>query len=277
MCHSGAEKTSHSSVRSVYSTLNSGSFEFLSKREHLLNEIQKQAEEIQKLMAKLAKLEEANKQKNTLHLPAMSETSSMASPPILSPSSTQGSPYFSSDLTPASQTSPEVAKDMEDWIGKARESLAEFGGFIGIGGGMPKSYIVEQDPEGDSDSGSDSEVGHQEDSQNDGEYEFAVVDDEGEEWSPQDPRQKRAPTRRLSGSSAGSHSGSKQAGRSVTIPSEAVPFGLLAGLAYKNQTKRQSSSEVEMDEPETETGVANADFFRPSTLTAYILISRAHI
>lgn len=215
-------------------------------------------------MAKLAKLEEAKK--NSLHLPDTSDSSSLASPPILSPSSTHNSTYFGSDLSPAS---PEVNKDMEDWIGKARESLAEFGGFIGIGGAsMPKSYIVEQDPEGSDDSGGDSDADNQEDSRNDGEYEFAIVDDEGEEWSPQDTKPSRTSNKRLSGSSAGSFSASKKkdpAGKSVTIPSEAVPFGLMAELSYKKQTKRQSSSEVEMEEPETETGVANADFFRPST------------
>ncbi|KIK63161.1 hypothetical protein GYMLUDRAFT_41485 [Collybiopsis luxurians FD-317 M1] len=236
------------------------------KREHLLNEIQKQAEEIQKLMAKLAKLEEANKQKALLS----TDPSEIGSPPILSPSSTNNSIYLGSELTSASQVSPGANKDVEDWIAKARESLAEFGGFIGIGGGnMPKSYFVEQDPEGSSDSGNESESGDQATSQNEGEYEFAIVDDEGEEWSPQESERRRAPSKRLSGSSAGSVSVSglkkKEAtAKSVTIPNEAVPFGLMAELSLKKQRKRGSSSEVEMDEPETETGVANADFFRPS-------------
>jgi hypothetical protein len=237
------------------------------KREHLLNEIQKQAEEIQKLMAKLAKLEEANKQRNTLHIPGTSDVTSPTSPPMLSPSSTPNSSYFGSDLASTSQTSPVVNKDMEDWIAKARESLAEFGGFIGIGGGsMPKSYIVEADPEGSSDDADESEA-EPEDSRNDGEYEFAVVDDDGDEWTPQNAERMRTYNKRLSGSSAGSFSDLKKkgaAGKSVAIPSEAVPFGLLAELAYKKQTKRGSSSEAEMDEPETETGVASADFFRPS-------------
>ncbi|KAF5375594.1 hypothetical protein D9757_008502 [Collybiopsis confluens] len=227
------------------------------KREHLLNEIQKQAEEIQKLMAKLARLEEANKQKHTL--PSV-ETSDMGSPPILSPSSTDNSMYLGSELTSTPQVSAEANKDVEDWIAKARESLAEFGGLIGIGGAnMPKSYFVEQDPEGSSDSGNDTDSGEQVGSRNDGEYEFAVIDDEGEEWSPSHSELRRAPSKRLSGSSTGSVVGLKKketTAKSVTIPNEAVPFGLMAELSLK---QRKTS-----EEPETETGVANADFFRLS-------------
>ncbi|KAJ3815156.1 hypothetical protein F5876DRAFT_72296 [Lentinula aff. lateritia] len=234
------------------------------KREHLLNEIQKQADEIQKLMAKLAKLEEANKQKSSLHSAGLSESSS---PPILSPSSTHDSAYFSSDLASATQVSPGANQDVEDWIAKARESLAEFGGFIGIGGAsMPKSYIVEQDPESLSDSGGDTDSSLDAPRSN-GEYEFAVVDDEGEERSPQGSEIKRPMGKRLSSSSAGSISGFKKkesTGKSVTIPNEAVPFGLMAELSYKNIRERGSNSEVETDEPGAETGVANANFFRPS-------------
>ncbi|KAJ3971250.1 hypothetical protein EV361DRAFT_912156 [Lentinula raphanica] len=242
------------------------------KREHLLNEIQKQADEIQKLMAKLAKLEEANKQRNSVPSAGLSESSSLTSPPILSPSSTHDSAYFGgSDLAATgSQVNPSANRDVEDWIAKARESLAEFGGFIGIGGAsMPKSYIVEQDPEGLSDSGGDSESGSGDigDHQSNGDYEFAVVDDEGEEFSPQDSDYKRTLGKRMSGSSLGSNAGLKKkdsTGKSVTIPNEAVPFGLMAELSYKNVRKQGSNSEAEIDEPEPETGVASANFFRPS-------------
>jgi hypothetical protein len=242
------------------------------KREHLLNEIQKQAEEIQKLMAKLSELEEANKRKGAMQSAETPEASSLGSPPILSPSSGH-SPYFSSDLASAastSQASPESSKDVENWIAKARESLAEFGGFIGIGGAsMPKKYFIEQDPEGLSDSGGDSDLADLDGSLNDEEFEFAIVDDEGDEWSPRDAERKRGTSKRLSGSSNGSVSLKKKDAteKPVTIPNEAVPFGLLADLAYKNQRKRGSVSEaeVEADEPGTETtGVANANFFRPS-------------
>ncbi|KAE9407827.1 hypothetical protein BT96DRAFT_85827 [Gymnopus androsaceus JB14] len=212
------------------------------KREHLLNEIQKQAEEIQKLMAKLAKLEEAKK--NTLHFPVTSDSSPLASPPILSPSSIHNSTYFDSDLSLAR---PEVDKDVEDWVAKARESLAEFGGFIGIAGAnMPESYIVEQDREGSDDSGGNKDADNLDDSRNDGEYELTVIDDEGEDT--RDRKRRRTSNKRLSGSKK-----IHPAGDLVIIPSEAVPFGLMAELSYKKQTKRQSSSDVEMEELETET------------------------
>jgi hypothetical protein len=212
-------------------------------------------------MAKLAKLE-LSKQKNA------DGESSLASPPVLSPTSTHDSNYFGSDL--AGRASPGPHKDVEDWIAKARESLADFGGFIGIGGaGMPKSLIVKKDPEASSDSGGETDAvdGDAEGSRNNDEFEFAVVDDDGEEWNPQESGYDRR--RRLSGSSVGSNSNLKKkaaAGKSVTIPDAAVPFGLMADLAYK-KLKRGSSSEAEIDEHEPETGVANANFFRPSKHT----------
>ncbi|KAF9069221.1 hypothetical protein BDP27DRAFT_737390 [Rhodocollybia butyracea] len=233
------------------------------KREHLLNEIQKQAEEIEKLMAKLAKLELSNKQKNASQA---DNESSLASPPVLSPTSTHDSNYFGSDL--AGRASPGPNKDVENWIAKARESLADFGGFIGIGGAsMPKSFIVKQDPEASSDSGGDTDAvdgDAEEGSRNGDEYEFAIVgdDDDGEGWSPQGSGYDRR--RRISGSSIESNSNLKKkapAGKSVTIPDAAVPFGLMADLAYK-KLKRGNSSDVEKNELEPETGVANANFFR---------------
>ncbi|KIK62927.1 hypothetical protein GYMLUDRAFT_57708 [Collybiopsis luxurians FD-317 M1] len=132
---------------------------------------------------------------------------------------------------------------------------------------MPKSYWVEQDPEGSSDSENESESGDQAASQIDGEYELAIVDDEGEEWGPQVSGRQRARSKWLSGLGAGRVSGLKKkevAAKSVTIPNEAVPFGLIAELSLK-QRKHDSSSEAEMDEPKTGTGVANADFFRLDT------------
>ncbi|KAL0574115.1 hypothetical protein V5O48_007848 [Marasmius crinis-equi] len=103
------------------------------KREHLLAEIQKQAETIEKLMNQLAQAEEAKK--NQVRSSASDAVSGSSSPPILSPSS--GS-YFEE---PPSVMDAEKNKAVEDWIVKARESLAEFGGFIGIGGGSTISRL----------------------------------------------------------------------------------------------------------------------------------------
>ncbi|ESK89022.1 hypothetical protein Moror_13103 [Moniliophthora roreri MCA 2997] len=241
------------------------------KREHLLAEIQKQAETIERLMAQLAAAEEA--QKHQLRSSASDSLSGTSSPPILSPSSADANSSYFGDHPPPNA---EANKVVEDWIVKARESLAEFGGFIGIGGAsMPKRYIVDEDPEDES-SGDDEDLVVVDDTDND--YEIAVIDEDGDEWSPHDVS-RRPSSHRGSASSTGSRPPAvagplhvrdpkkKDSGEKLaTLPSEAAPFGLMATLSLKN-TKRGSS--VELEEPNGDDngeglGVANADFFRAS-------------
>lgn len=186
--------------------------------------------------------------------------------PVLSPSSTHDDSYFDSEA------SPETNKDVLDWIVKARESLDVFDTFIGIGGaGMPRDYIVEEDPE-DSPS-SDDEFGTPEEGE--GEYDIAVVDSDGEEWNPEDNMESRRRTsrQRSNASSTGSnHTGlpqpkKKDSGASAklaTLPSEAAPFGLMAGLSLRKH-KQQKGGSVEPEEKADDgLGVANDDFFRTS-------------
>lgn len=237
------------------------------KREHLIAEIAKQAETIDKLMAQLAAAEEAQKQR---FVRSTSDSfSGTSSPPMLSPSSADAnSSYFGDHSSP----NPETNKAVEDWIVKARESLAVFGDIIGMGGAsIPKSMIVEDDPE-DSSSGDDDDfslVGEP-----DNEYEIAVVDEYGDELSPNEiPR--RASSHRGSSSSTGSRvaviggpnpkkkdSGDKLA----TQPTEAAPFGLMAKLSLAHR-KRGVSVEVEDTNGDNNAeglGVANANFFTAS-------------
>jgi hypothetical protein len=237
------------------------------KREHLIAEIAKQAETIDKLMAQLSAAEEAQKQR---FVRSTSDSfSGTSSPPMLSPSSADAnSSYFGDHSSP----NPETNKAVEDWIVKARESLAVFGDIIGMGGAsIPKSMIVEDDPE-DSSSGDDDDfslVGEP-----DNEYEIAVVDEYGDELSPNEiPR--RASSHRGSSSSTGSRvaviggpnpkkkdSGDKLA----TQPTEAAPFGLMAKLSLAHR-KRGVSVEVEDTNGDNNAeglGVANANFFTAS-------------
>ncbi|KAJ7127063.1 hypothetical protein C8R44DRAFT_593328, partial [Mycena epipterygia] len=194
------------------------------KREHLLNQIREQAAEIQKLMTQL----EATNARQ-LRPPNSSATDSFP----LTPSSGLHSPVLSPSSTNASFFA------VEDWIAKARDSLAEFDGFIGIGGaGMPKSYLVKEDLE---DSGSEDEAAGADGASSDepksgGEYEIEVLDSEGEEKD--------------SGGNA----------KLATLPSEASPFGLMAGLSLK---KSRAESPEHMDNAPA-LGVANVDFFRSS-------------
>ncbi|KAG7089735.1 hypothetical protein E1B28_011389 [Marasmius oreades] len=239
------------------------------KREHLLAEIQKQHETIEKLMVQLAKAEEFKKNQSRS---SVSDTlSGTPSPPVLSPSS--GS-YFE-EQSPDTMN-PEKNKVVEDWIIKARESLAQFGGFIGIGGGMPKKYIVKEDPEDSPSSGDEEETESGAEDYNSGDgYEIAVEDSDGEG----SPKSQTNVTRRTSSRSRrGSHSSAGDGGlphhrkhnagfELATLPSEAAPFGLMAKMSLKNR-KRGSSAEFEESGAHNVNsengGVANVDFFRAS-------------
>lgn len=238
------------------------------KREHLMNEIREQAEVIQKLMAQL---DESNKKLQVPLVSSRSDTFSSHSPspslhsPVLSPSSTHGSSYFSSEAPPDSKVNvdTEANKNIEAWISQARSSFAEFEGFIGIG--LPKSYVVDHDPE----DSSEEDVGDSHDDE--GGYEFAVVDDDGEGWTPEIKNTRR----RSSGSSVGSNATRASTGarkkdsgdKLATLPSEAVPFGLMADLSLKKNRHRGGSMEPdEQGDDKANVGVANDEFFtRPAT------------
>ncbi|KAG7089211.1 hypothetical protein E1B28_010913 [Marasmius oreades] len=117
------------------------------KREHLLAEIQKQAETIEKLMAQLA----AEEGRKGSVRPSLSVADTLV-PPIFTPST--GS-HFSDD---SYEIESPVSKSavIEDWNVKARDSLAQFGGFIGVGGGsLPTNnrYDVKVEPGGTSSGG----------------------------------------------------------------------------------------------------------------------------
>ncbi|KAJ7707789.1 hypothetical protein B0H17DRAFT_1034038 [Mycena rosella] len=238
------------------------------KREHLLNQIREQAAEIQKLMSQL---EETNARQS--QPPNSSATdafplspSSGLHSPVLSPSSTDAS-YFGTDPGSSTKVESDANKAVEDWIAKARDSLAEFDGFIGIGGaGMPKSYLVKEDLE-DSNSGSEEEVDDlaSDDAAGAPEYEIEVINSEGEEVTH---RGRRNQLRQHSLASSNSTNGGarspkkKDSGNSklATLPPEASPFGLMADLSLKND---RAESPENIDQTPA-LGVANANFFRPS-------------
>jgi len=195
---------------------------------------------------------------------AQLETTKAQSRPQSSTSIRRSSPGpdLLSPLDPSTPSSliPVPKPDVEEWIAKARESIEAFGGFIGAGGaGMTKSYLVDEDPEDSGSSGDDA-------------YEFAVEDEDGEtvEINDHAARQQRRPAsmemQSVGGSSvrSGHHkrdSSGSGTQKLVTLPSEAFPFGLIANLSLKHR-KRRSSPGVD---DEDDVGVANEDFFRPST------------
>ncbi|KAJ7735612.1 hypothetical protein DFH07DRAFT_843404 [Mycena maculata] len=204
------------------------------KRERLLNQIREQAAEIQKLMAQL---EETNARAHppnssaTDAFPLSPSSGSDLQSPVLSPSTNAS--YFGSDPS-SSRDDSEAEKAVEDWIAKARDSLAEFDGFIGIGGaGMPKSYLIKEDLE---DSNSEEEQEGASSDEPAPEYEIEVLDSEGEEVTHRGRRNK---IRQLSSSSStnGARSPKKKDSggmdKLATLPSEASPFGLMADVSLK--------------------------------------------
>ncbi|KAJ6476149.1 kinase-like domain-containing protein [Mycena sanguinolenta] len=122
------------------------------KREHLLNQIREQAAEIQKL---IAQVEQSNARQHakplssaatySFPLTPSSSSNNELPPPFLFPHSSDPASYFSSSSAD-SKAESENNRAVEDWIARARDSLAEFDGFIGIGGtGMPKSLLVKEE------------------------------------------------------------------------------------------------------------------------------------
>ncbi|CAK5268551.1 unnamed protein product [Mycena citricolor] len=240
------------------------------KREHLLNQIREQAAEIQQLMAQLEKTNNAPvKPPNTAATDTfpLSPSSSGIHSPVLSPTS-NGSYFDAGVIGPACPDNVETNKVVEDWIAKARGSLAEFDGFIGIGGaGLSKRYLVEEDLE-DSSSGDDDHAVSDDDDLGDGTthggaVDIEVMDSDGEEVPVGHRGHRGVKDRQMSNSSSTTDRNPKKKDsgntKLATLPSEASPFGLMADLSLK--TGLAESPEA-VDAPAL--GVANADFFRSS-------------
>ncbi|KAJ7104225.1 hypothetical protein B0H15DRAFT_1016609 [Mycena belliarum] len=237
------------------------------KREHLLNQIREQAAEIQKLMSQLELTNARHSQAPTSSRSAtdtfpLTPSSGLHSP-ALSPTSPSAA-YYGPDGTP-SKVESEANKAVEDWIAKARGSLAEFDGFIGIGGAsMPKSYLVIEDLEDSASEEEEADDAANGDNQDVPEYEIEVLDSEGEEVAHRGRKpQHRQHSKASSCSTNGERSPKKKDSgneKLATLPSEASPFGLMADLSLK---KGRAESPENMDNAPA-LGVANVDFFRSS-------------
>ena len=239
--------------------------------------------------------------------PGQIDTSSNTSlhSPVLSPSSTSGS-YFSSEPTDDSSlpssgnevnngSNPVVNKAVEDWIAKARESLHEFGAFIGIGGAaMPKSYLVHEDFEGDS-SEEDDFVDVQEEFSDDfgngeDQYGLAVQDPDGEDVTQTNDPSRGRLRHKGSDSSIGTvgttstnamramRKNPSENSKPANLPVEAAPFGLFGNLALK--TPRSRGTSRERDDEDKGPGIANANFFKSSKLSfvsnSLLVLNRTH-
>jgi hypothetical protein len=228
------------------------------KREHLLNQIREQANQIRDLMGQLEALSPKRSSSNASDSFASSPGFSS---PVLSPTSSHS--YVGSEGSPTADA--ERNKAVEVWIAKAKQSFQEFDGYIGIGGaGLPKSYFVEGDLENPENSDEDyvdvvgSDVG-------DDDYEIAVEHFDGDEMVNNDYLRHRSSASSLTDGSGttGQHRRRKSSGslKPAVLPGGAAPFGLFGELSLKNSRKRGSSAEVEEDKA---AGIANTNFFRSS-------------
>lgn len=231
------------------------------KREHLLKQIQGQAEQIKSL---IAQLEEANRK-----VAAQRQQSGDAP----SPTTTNTDLYSTLSMPTTGITSPDsedrditlqneqVAKpDVLDWIAKARESLEQFGGYISMGGPGATRAQLNGDGEDETEDGSTSN--------DEDEYEFAVEDADGD-----GPLGSAGLDGDHNGAYLSENEGSLATRRpSATeklaiLPSEAAPFGLMANLSLKMTRRRRSrpSSEAAEEGEEVDAlGIPNKDFFRSS-------------
>lgn len=213
------------------------------KREHLLGQIREQAAQISKLMAQLEQTK-------------ISPEKTQSSLDSLSPTADH---QLHSPLLPSSpdSTNPVPTADVEEWIAKARESIDAFGGFIGAGGAsVTQDYLVDEDPEDANSSGED--------------YGFEILQENEasgafvSEYDGHDPVLVHNTIRRSASRGSKKNSGGTTQ-KLVSLPSEAHPFGLIANLSLKNP-KRRNSPDVEGEDA---VGVANEDFFRPSTSSVF--------
>ncbi|KAF7791677.1 hypothetical protein EIP86_002700 [Pleurotus ostreatoroseus] len=234
------------------------------KREHLLSQIQAQADEIKRLMAQL---EEANKRAEA-HTPG-------GDAPSPSPSHSGTTESFSliSRLTsPEVEAADERAQtvrstaEMQDWIAKARASIEAFGGYISMGGPSATREMLAADDDADAGEGR---------AEGEGEGEFSYVA-EGEEGEEGEGSEEGSVATKVRYGSA-----TPERARLATIPSEAAPFGLMAQLSlHKDKSLRRIKSKSDVgaggEEEDEDVGLANDDYFRPSSAVERPLISENH-
>jgi hypothetical protein len=198
--------------------------------------------------------------------------------PVLSPSyTTPSSSYFNNsdpnNLSINAKAESENNQAVEDWIAKARDSLAEFDAFIGIGsGGMPKSLPVKEDFEDSASSSEEDEDGNAEVPENSSDEpnsnekaEIEVPDSEGEEVTHRGRRGGKLRQLSIASSSTNGRVAPRKKDpggeKLATLPSEASLFGLMADLNLNE--KRTEIPDDQMDDGSAPAlGVANSSFFR---------------
>ncbi|GBE88352.1 hypothetical protein SCP_1301670 [Sparassis crispa] len=276
------------------------------KREYLLNQIRDQAEQIKVL---IQQLDEANR------MVAKRRSLANSGSPLQSTDRTSSLSISPGELTSPDIVTPkeedEVApQEVQDWISKARESIEAFGGFINMGGpSVTREMLGDEGSDGSEDSSAEFDVSA--DGADAEETAFDVgADGEGETFQsfpiPEGMEGhivgNESFTSDDNGGVAGrgrgrlrnnfsrestesapdtTHSGKRGGGATklAILPSESVPFGLMANLALRKKGKRRSSRDrdaVGAEDSQTEVGLANDNYFRPSAAPERPIIQEAH-
>lgn len=198
------------------------------KREHLLNQIREQAAQIENLMAQLEKVHQTHSSPLIY-----SNFDQDGHSPNISPSTMQSpaSSYFGPQLVAPETTSFDHNRDIEEWISKARVSLAEFGGIIS---GMKTQKLVADQEDSGSDDG--FYTGEEEPSEN---FPIRIENSDGEEELSQVPP-------------------SDEATKNAALPSTHSALGMFASMAIHVQDEGAEGA--------NNAGPASTSYFRGKSL-----------
>lgn len=227
MCYPRTEEEAHPSVCSRMTWRSFLTFNPLSKREHLINQIREQSDKISALMAEL---ELRNNQ------------------------------YFlGDDAASDADGSSEAKPDVKEWLQNARGSINALSGYI-ASASIPKNLVHRKSPLDQDSSDDESEYGVQvEEIEDDVAEDQEGVDDRGgsQRRSMSKERIGRSKSRESASSRA---TGYKKEERMAILPPSTVPFGLIANLALKTRGRYPSNA----SESENVVGLVGDNFFRAS-------------
>jgi hypothetical protein len=245
----------------------------------LLNQIQAQAKEIDRLMREL---ERATKRDQKLpdhmedrikavNLSPSTTVSSLFSDPMFKEEGSSSPP--STHSRPNAETNLVVAA----WIAKAKEHLQEFGTFIGLGGAaLPQSYLIE---DGESESSREDDFVDVDEDLDDDKYEVVIdlpVSDGGDQEMAHALGSAGSVRDESFGMGLGGTGNTtvrrripSESSKPANLPVEASPFGLFANLQLKKTKSRENSAEPK-EEGDKGTGIANEDFFAASRCLSFI-------
>ncbi|KAF9453407.1 hypothetical protein P691DRAFT_694680 [Macrolepiota fuliginosa MF-IS2] len=221
------------------------------KREHLINQIRLQAEQINNLIAQLEAV-----QRSQGDPPNLENSSAILQSPIVSP---DGDSTDESGVAPSTiPVFTEGNRAIEDWLSQAKESFLQFGNSIS------KSYLSDEDSDSSGWEEDYDNVG-QEDLEGYGDeeekYDIAVEHAEngsvmgdlgGQRLKNQGSNSSLNTTATSVAGSTGQPRKKSSGDKSTNLPSEAAPWGLMGRLSIKNRA-------TSMD-PE-DTGITSSEYF----------------